>query len=188
MAALSRLTSTANLLWKNRDFDFFSEHGLGVSPILYKNLLIMAFDPSSRTHARRKLAGRSRGMARRFGHLTRKPASLSGEGKRGPSRLAHVTPNLMEVEVRCNWSPVPATWCKASIRTLAIAYGRSIPRCEGVVPSMVIGGGLTYSDIGFRGDDDSRRRTRREDRVGADQVGLAHPFDALSRRPALQHA
>ena len=43
------------VVWENRGFDFFSEHGLGASPILYKNLLIMTFDPSSRTHREEKV-------------------------------------------------------------------------------------------------------------------------------------
>ena len=41
-----------NVVWENRDFDFFSEHGLGASPVLFDDLLIMPFDPSSRTQPR----------------------------------------------------------------------------------------------------------------------------------------
>ena len=36
-----------NRLWTYEDVKFYSRHGLGASPVLYQNLLIMPFDPSN---------------------------------------------------------------------------------------------------------------------------------------------
>ena len=41
------LDFAGNIVWTNREFPFYSRHGLGASPILYKDLLIMPFDGSS---------------------------------------------------------------------------------------------------------------------------------------------
>ena len=138
-----------NLLWKNRDFDFFSEHGLGVSPILYKNLLIMAFDPSSRTHREEKVGWKVPWDGAAIWALNKETGKLVWEGKRGPSRLAHVTPNLMEVEGKMQLvsgaGDVVQGFDPNTCNRLWSVYSQG----EGVVPSMVIGGGLTYSIWGF---------------------------------------
>lgn len=87
-----------NVLWRNRDFEFFSEHGLGASPILHKNLLIMAFDPSSRTRRDEKIGWKVAWEGAAIWALDKETGELVWEAKRGPSRLAHVTPNLMQVD------------------------------------------------------------------------------------------
>src|SRR5262249_11303107 len=39
--------ATGKTAWTNRDFPYYSQHGLGASPVMYKNLVIMPFDGSS---------------------------------------------------------------------------------------------------------------------------------------------
>jgi len=41
------LSLSGEVLWTNRDFPFYGQHGLGSSPILYRDVLIMARDGSS---------------------------------------------------------------------------------------------------------------------------------------------
>ena len=138
-----------NVLWRNREFDFFSEHGLGASPILYENLLIMAFDPSSRTGRAEKIGWKVPWEGAALWALEKETGELVWEGKRGPSRLAHVTPNLMQVDGKMQLvsaaGDVVQGFNPDSGERLWSVYAQG----EGVVPSIVIGGGLAYSISGF---------------------------------------
>ena len=138
-----------NLLWKNRDFDFFSEHGLGVSPILYKNLLIMAFDPSSRTHREEKVGWKVPWDGAAIWALNKETGKLVWEGKRGPSRLAHVTPNLMEVEGKMQLVSGAGDVVQGFDPHTGDRLWSVYSQGEGVVPSIVIADGLAFSISGF---------------------------------------
>lgn len=137
------------VLWRNRDFDFFSEHGLGASPILYKNLLIMAFDPSSRTGREEKIGWKVPWEGAAIWALEKGTGELVWEAKRGPSRLAHVTPNLMQVDGMAQLisaaGDVIQGFDPESGKRLWSVYAQG----EGVAPSIVVGGGLAYSISGF---------------------------------------
>jgi outer membrane protein assembly factor BamB len=138
-----------NVLWQNRDFDFFSEHGLGASPILYKDTLIMVFDPSSRTDRTNKVGWKIPWDGAAIWALDKKTGKLVWEGKRGKSRLAHVTPNLMTVDGK----PQLVSGAGDAIQGHDPETGELLwnvySQGEGVVPAIVIGGGLAYSISGF---------------------------------------
>ncbi len=138
-----------NILWEDRDFEFFSEHGLGASPILHGNLLIMAFDPSSRTHRDQRLGWKVPWDGAAIRALDKVSGELVWEAKRGPSRLAHVTPNLMEVDgaqqLVSAAGDVIQGFDPESGERLWSVYAQG----EGVAPSIVVGGGLAYSISGF---------------------------------------
>lgn len=138
-----------NVLWRNRDFDFFSEHGLGASPVLYENLLIMAFDPSSRTGREEKIGWKVPWEGAAIRALDKETGQLVWEGKRGPSRLAHVTPNFIQVDgttqlVSAAGDAIQGFDPESGERLWSV-YAQG----EGVVPSIVVGGGLAYTISGF---------------------------------------
>jgi outer membrane protein assembly factor BamB len=137
------------VVWENRDFDFFSEHGLGASPILYKGLLIMTFDPSSRTGREEKIGWKVPWDGAALWALDKNTGELVWEGKRKASRLAHVTPNLMEVDGKMQLisgaGDVVQGFDPETGERLWSVYSQG----EGVVPSIVIGDGLAYSISGF---------------------------------------
>ncbi|MCB9385769.1 MAG: PQQ-binding-like beta-propeller repeat protein [Bryobacterales bacterium] len=147
--SLVALDFDGNVLWKNRDFDFFSEHGLGASPILYKDTLIMVFDPSSRTDRENKVGWKIPWDGAAIWALDKKTGKRVWEGKRGKSRLAHVTPNLMTVDGK----PQLVSGAGDAIQGHDPETGERLwsvySQGEGVVPSIVIGGGLAYSISGF---------------------------------------
>ena len=113
-----------NIAWDWQDKEFVSKHGLAVSPILYRDKLIMPFDGNGpadpvnigfRTAwdgafivALDKHTGQEKWRAKRG--LSRAGA-CDADGHRGqrPSR---------------NWSAVPATSCRGSIPTAGSASGR----------------------------------------------------------------
>ncbi len=137
------------VLWENRDFKFFSEHGLGASPILYKDTVIMAYDPSSRDQRKEKVGWKVPWDGAAIWALDKRTGKLVWEGKRGKSRLAHVTPNLMEVDGKkqliSGAGDVVQGFDPDTGRRLWSVYSQG----EGVTPSIVIGDGLAYSISGF---------------------------------------
>ena len=138
-----------NVLWRNRDFEFFSEHGLGASPILYTNLLIMTYDPSSRTNREDRIGWKVPWDGAAIWALAKDTGELVWEGKRGPSRLAHVTPNLMEVEGSMQLVSAAGDVIQGFDPDTGKRLWSVYAQGEGVAPSIVVGGGLAYSISGF---------------------------------------
>ena len=138
-----------NVLWRNRNFEFFSEHGLGASPILHKNLLIMAFDPSSRTGREQKIGWKVPWEGAAIWALEKETGELVWEARRGPSRLAHVTPNLMQVEGKVQLVSAAGDVIQGFDPDTGDRLWSVYAQGEGVAPSIVVGGGLAYTISGF---------------------------------------
>jgi len=138
-----------NVLWRNRNFEFFSEHGLGASPILHKNLLIMAFDPSSRTGREQKIGWKVPWEGAAIWALEKETGELVWEARRGPSRLAHVTPNLMQVGGKVQLVSAAGDVIQGFDPDTGDRLWSVYAQGEGVAPSIVVGGGLAYTISGF---------------------------------------
>lgn len=134
--------------WVNHDVSYYSQHGLGGSPILYRDTLIMSFDGSSegpdRTVGWQKPWDRSFLLA-----LDRRTGKERWRAQRGQSRIAHTTPIVVTVagrdELVSSAGDViqgfdPAT---GERRWSVRAEG------EGAVPSPVVGEGLVFTASGF---------------------------------------
>lgn len=139
------------VVWTNRDFPFYSEHGLGTSPILHGDLLIMARDGSNESEP--KSLGWQQPWDKSFVlALDTKTGALRWKTPRGQSRIAHVVPNL---------------WTGPDGRTHVISGAGDVVQGfdaltgerlwtstnigEGVVPSIVIGGDLAFTASGWGG-------------------------------------
>jgi outer membrane protein assembly factor BamB len=82
---------TGETIWLNRDFPYFSEHGLAASPVLCKDLVIMAFDGSS--EGPDKTVGWQTPWDRALlVALDKSTGKLRWKAGRGMSRIAHATP------------------------------------------------------------------------------------------------
>src|SRR4029077_20804181 len=75
--------------WKNRDYKFYGQHGLGTSPILYGDLLIMARDGSSEGEDK-KLGWQKPWDQSYLVALDTKTGKERWKGKRGLSRISHI--------------------------------------------------------------------------------------------------
>lgn len=134
--------------WANADFPYYSQHGLGASPVLYKGVVIMAFDGSS--DGEDKLVGWQKpwdkALLVAFDKTTGKVKWKAGRGK---SRIAHATPLVTHHDGKDMLvSPAgdviqgfdPATgdllW---TVRTEG----------EGLVPSAAAADGLAFATTGF---------------------------------------
>ncbi|MDR2938530.1 MAG: PQQ-like beta-propeller repeat protein, partial [Prevotellaceae bacterium] len=90
------LDFSGNVQWTNTEMNFYSQHGMGTSPILYKDLLILAVNSSSREEKNlgfQKLWDKSYLLA-----LDKNTGKERWRGSRGMSRIAHSTPVVMQVE------------------------------------------------------------------------------------------
>ena len=83
-------------LWEHREVKYYSQHGLGASPILYDELLIMPFDASS-TGENKRVGWQIPWDKSFLLALDRKTGAVRWKGMRGQSRIGHVTPNIMRV-------------------------------------------------------------------------------------------
>jgi len=133
------------LVWKNTEVDFFSLHGLGASPILVQDQLVMPFDGSSRTENR--LGWKIPWEQAVVLALDTANGKVRWRGKRGKSRVGHVTPIVVEDGkqiVTAGGDRVQGFDTNTGERIWSI-YSQG----EGVTPSPVVGDGLIYTSSGF---------------------------------------
>lgn len=136
------------VLWVNRDFPYYSQHGLAVSLRLYGGLLICPMDPSSDGEDKRvgwqKPWENSSIIA-----LNPADGTVRWIAKRGLSRIGHVTPNLWHGpggdQLISGAGDVVQGFDLKTGKRLWTAYSQG----EGAVPSIVIGDNLVYSCSGF---------------------------------------
>jgi outer membrane protein assembly factor BamB len=138
-------------VWVNRDFPFYSEHGLGTSPILWEDLLIMARD-GSHPPPDTGPGWHTPWDQAYLVALDKRSGKLRWKASRGLSRLAHV---------------VPAIWTAPDGRAQVISSAGDVVQGfdaktgeriwtsknigEGVVPSIVLGEGMAFSASGWGG-------------------------------------
>ncbi len=135
-------------VWTNEEIQFFSQHGLGASPILYENLLIMPFDGSS--EGEDSLVGFKKPWdGAVLLALDKATGKEAWRGSRGLSRLAHVTPNILELDGK----PQLVSAAGDVIQGHDPQSGKLVwtvhSQGEGVTPSIVLAEGLIYSCSGF---------------------------------------
>lgn len=151
--SFAALDFAGRLLWTNRSYPFYSQHGLGTSPILYGNLIIMARDGSSQGED--KGLGWQKPWDQAFIiALDVRTGKECWKASRGASRISHGAPTIwsapdghMELvseagDVVQGFDPINGQrlWSSEVIG-------------EGKVPSTVIGGGLVYTAGGWGGRD-----------------------------------
>jgi outer membrane protein assembly factor BamB len=139
------------IVWVNRQFPFYSEHGLGTSPILWEDLLIMARDGSS--DGENKKLGWQIPWDRSFVlALDKMTGRLRWKALRGLSRIAHVVPNLWtapdgRVQVISGAGEVVQGFDARTGERLWTSQNIG----EGVVPSIVLGDGMAFTASGWGG-------------------------------------
>lgn len=134
--------------WTNRDFPFYSQHGLGSSLVLYRDLLIHARDGSS--EGPDKGVGWQTPWEEAFiVALDSRTGKPRWQARRGPSRIAHVTP----VVARVGGREVLLSPAGDVIQGFDPVSGKrlwSVPSTgEGVVPSPVVAGQTVITVSGF---------------------------------------
>ena len=137
-----------SLAWTNRDVKFYSEHGLGASPLVYGELLIMAFDGSS-PGPETKVGWQipwDQAFILAVDKTTGKPR---WRASRGLSRIAHISPAVIRMGDReellsCAGDAIQGFNPKTGQRLWHV-----FSEGEGVVPSPAWGDGLIFTASGF---------------------------------------
>ncbi len=136
-----------NVAWTYDKVKFYSRHGLGASPVLYDNLLIMPFDGSN-PPPDEKIGWKIPWEEARIVALDKQRGTLVWEARRGRSRIAHTTPLVVR-------RPQPRLYSTAGdvIQAFDPRDGRRIwtaySQGEGVVPSPVLVNDLLVTCSGF---------------------------------------
>ena len=146
--SLAAVASDGSITWTNRDFPYYSQHGIAASLRLYGDLLILPFDPSSQGED--KKVGWQKPWDESFVlALDKKTGEVRWRGDRGLSRIGHVTPNL----VREGDREVLVSGAGDVVQGFDLASGERLwtvySQGEGVVPSVVVGDGMVYTSSGF---------------------------------------
>jgi len=142
------LAVDGSTVWTNRDFPHYSQHGLGTSPILFENLLIMSRDGSS--EGEDKKPGWQKPWDQSFLiALDRDTGAVRWKTYRGNSRIGHTTPIIADGSA----NPLLISNAGDIIQGFNPRTGEKIwwanSEGEGVVPSPVVGAGLVFTASGF---------------------------------------
>jgi outer membrane protein assembly factor BamB len=149
--SFAALDFTGHLVWTNRSYPFYGQHGLGTSPILHSDLLIMARDGSS--------SGEDKGLGwqRPWDQavliaLDTRSGKERWKGRRGLSRISHCVPTI--------WT-APDGLARVISEAGDVVQGFDVRTGErhwssqvigeGKVPSTVIGGGMVFTAGGWGG-------------------------------------
>jgi outer membrane protein assembly factor BamB len=150
--------NSGEVAWINRDVKFYSRHGLGSSPVLAGELLIMPFDGSNRVdkagnwpdNSPEEKLGWQDPWDKSFvtAYDTRTGRQV-WSSKRGMSRIAHVTPLVMELDNRTQViSPAGDVIQGFDAQTGELLWtARNFG--EGVTPSPATGDGMIFTSSGF---------------------------------------
>lgn len=145
------LDFSGNIAWTNRDYPFYSQHGLGASPVVSGGLLIMTMDASS--EGEDKLVGWQKPWDKSFVvALDAATGKQRWKTMRGVTRISHGTPTIWngpdgKPQVVTEAGDVVQGFDRdtgAKLWTSAVAG-------EGKVPSTVVGDGLVFTAGGYRG-------------------------------------
>ncbi|UCG58600.1 MAG: PQQ-binding-like beta-propeller repeat protein [Phycisphaerales bacterium] len=145
---LAAVSMEGDVVWTHREFEYYSEHGLAVSPILYKDLLIVPFDGSS-PGPNKKVGWQvpwDKGLVLA---LDKNAGKVRWRGRRGSSRIAHVVPQILSENGRDQLISSAGDVIQGfDLETGQRIWTVSNPG-EGVVPSLVVGDGLVFATSGF---------------------------------------
>jgi outer membrane protein assembly factor BamB len=141
-----------NIAWDWQDKEFVSKHGLAVSPILYRDKLIMPLDgngPADPVNIGFRTGFRTAWDGAFVVALDKHTGQEKWRAKRGLSRQAHVTPMVVEV----NGRPQLVSGAGDVVQGFDPDGGQRLWTVrslgEGVVPSIVFGQGLVFTSSGY---------------------------------------
>jgi outer membrane protein assembly factor BamB len=139
-----------DVVWTNREHPFYSQHGLGSSPVLYHDLLIMAFDGSNDGDDK-ELGWQKPWDRARLVALDTATGKERWRGSRGLSRISHGSPIIWKHDGQAE----VVTEAGDVLQSFDAATGKrlwSYPVIgEGKAPSVVIGSGLAFTAGGWGG-------------------------------------
>ena len=133
-----------NVQWINSDLDYYSQHGMGTSPILYGDLMLLAVNPSNREEPKQlgwlQPWDRSYLLA-----LDKSTGKERWRGRRELSRIAHATPVVMQVNGKDQIISPAGNVIQGFDPTDGRLIWTVTSEGEPCVPSPAIGDGMVFS-------------------------------------------
>lgn len=139
-----------SVVWTNREHKFYGEHGLASSPILHRDLLIMARDGSSEGEDK-KLGWQKPWDQSYVLALDTKTGRDKWKGKRGLSRISHGVPTIWEHDGTAEVISEAGDVVQGFNAQTGERLWSSKVTGEGKVPSTVMGDGLVFTAGGWGG-------------------------------------
>ena len=148
--SFAALNFAGEVVWTNRNYPFYSQHGLASSLILYGDLLIMARDGSS--EGEDKELGWQRPWDQAYIlALDTRTGQERWKARRGLSRISHGVPALWEHEGKVELVSEAGDVVQGFDVETGERLWSSQVIGEGKVPSTVIGEGLVFTAGGWGG-------------------------------------
>jgi outer membrane protein assembly factor BamB len=153
--SFAALDFAGNVVWTNRDYKFYGEHGLGSSPILHNGVLIMARDGSSDSEDK-KLGWQKPWDQSYVLALDARSGRERWKGKRGLSRISHGTPVVWDHDGQAELVSEAGDVVQGfDLKTGARLWSSQVIG-EGKVPSTVVGGGFVFTAGGWGGKETTK--------------------------------
>ncbi len=148
--SFAALDFAGNVLWTNRNYPFYGQHGLATSPILHNGLLIMARDGSSDGEDK-KLGWQTPWDQSYVMALDAKTGKERWKSKRGLSRISHGVPCIWEQGGKAQVVTEAGDVVQGFDLKTGERIWSSVVTGEGKVPSAVLGEGLVFTSGGWGG-------------------------------------
>jgi len=159
--SFAALDFSGKIVWTNRDFPFYSQHGLGTSAILHDGILVMARDGSSDGEDKKigwqKAWDKSYVLA-----LDAATGKLLWKTGRGLSRISHGVPTLFTDHGKTQVVSEAGDVVQGFDLKTGERLWSSEVLGEGKVPSTLVGDGLAFTSGGWGG-----KETIKAFRIGA---------------------
>ena len=145
------VTFDGKVAWTNTDFPYYSRHGLGASPVLYKDSLILPSDGSEHASGAEEYVGWQRPWEKGFVlALDKATGKVKWKAMRGlPTRISHVTPLVIDVDGRKQLVSPAGDYVMAFDPDTGERLWWVRSEGETPVPSVVYGGGLLFTTSGW---------------------------------------
>ena len=144
------LNFDGTIAWTNRDYKFYGQHGLGTSPILYGDLLIMARDGSSEG-SDAKLGWQKPWDQSYILALDTQSGQERWRAKRGLSRISHGVPTIWEHDGQAELVSEAGDVVQGFDLKDGERLWSSEVIGEGKVPSVIVGDGMAFTSGGWGG-------------------------------------
>jgi outer membrane protein assembly factor BamB len=148
--SFAALNFAGEVVWTNRDYKFYGQHGLGTSPILHDGLLIMARDGSSDGEDK-KLGWQTPWDQSYVLALDARTGKERWKGKRGLSRISHGVPCIWEHDGKAEVVTEAGDVVQGFDLKTGERLWSSVVTGEGKVPSAVLGEGVVVTSGGWGG-------------------------------------
>ena len=145
---IAALTFDGKIAWTNFDYPFYNQHGMGASPMLYKDLLILPYDTSATT-GDLKLGWQKPWDQSFVLALDKTTGKQRWKTPRGQSRIGHCTPRIAAIDGQTQLISDAGDVLEGFEPETGRLVWWTANSGESVVPTPVFGDGMIFTESGF---------------------------------------